>query len=650
MPATRRCVLLVGLAVLCVCASAQAAFVGPELWWYDSTNMQVQANVDALKARMDTAAAAGYTGVVLSDFKLALATYDPSLYTPKLAQVTQYAAQKGLKVTVGSFPFGYSEAVLRYDKNLAEGIAVNGENFTVAPDGKSLIFNPQSPAVNNTSFDLGSGSTSMTGWSLDSGRAYRDTTIARTGTASLKIAAGGGRGYGIQTLTVTPNRQVHVSVWVKTQGLSNTDLHIKLYDATKARQRDFTYDAFPVQSTQGWTQYDIVANTNSSTQLQLRLGTWGNSTGTAWFDDVQVQEVPLHNLVKAPGSPLKIYRPDGTVLSEGLDVDAVTDPNGFANGSFSVYHTPPTVTISNTNTHLLPGEAVKMDYYAVSPIYEYQNGASLTEQGVLDYMQSNLNSIRANFAAGTGVMMGYDEMRQMNSTKGAKDMNMTAGQLLAWHVAQTTSMIRAADGTAPLFTWSDMFDPNHNAVDNYYLVDGTIAGSWAGLPRYVTMMNWRRTAASLQFFAGLGNPQIISGYYDSGNGAAAATSELATAGTIAGIRGLMYTTWNSDYSQMVAYANAARTAWRPHLAGDADFSGVVDAGDYAAWFNNYGTGTMWEQGDFNGDAAVDAADYATWFNNYGQGSSAPVPEPATLALLALGGAMMLKRGINALRH
>ena len=37
--------------------------------------------------------------------------------------------------------------------------------------------------------------------------------------------------------------------------------------------------------------------------------------------------------------------------------------------------------------------------------------------------------------------------------------------------------------TREVVVWSDMFDPNHNAVDDYYLVNGTLAGSWEGLAR-----------------------------------------------------------------------------------------------------------------------------------------------------------------------
>ncbi|HUU31791.1 MAG TPA: dockerin type I domain-containing protein [Phycisphaerae bacterium] len=78
-------------------------------------------------------------------------------------------------------------------------------------------------------------------------------------------------------------------------------------------------------------------------------------------------------------------------------------------------------------------------------------------------------------------------------------------------------------------------------------------------------------------------------------------------------------------------------AWRmvpePPLPGDANLDHVVDALDYVVVSNNYGTGSTWIEGDVNGDGAVNALDFVVISNNYG----AHAPEPATLAMLGLGG-------------
>jgi hypothetical protein len=80
------------------------------------------------------------------------------------------------------------------------------------------------------------------------------------------------------------------------------------------------------------------------------------------------------------------------------------------------------------------------------------------------------------------------------------------------------------------------------------------------------------------------------------------------------------------------------------IAGDADGNGLVDQDDYKIWYDNYGVGTTWAQANFKGAGVTDQADYKTWYDNYGAGNTGGVtPEPATMALLVLGGVVALHR-------
>ena len=229
---------------------------------------------------------------------------------------------------------------------------------------------------------------------------------------------------------------------------------------------------------------------------------------------------------------------------------------------------------------LAEGQTVAIDSYSVFPDPGGGVGVCLTEPAVHTWMHQNLAAIAGIFPANSGFFLSYDEMRHMNSCALCRAKNLTAGQLLAWNVGQSVAEVNAVRPGAQLYVWSDMFDPNQNAVDNYYDVEGTIAGSWEGLPPGIIMMNWNlgALAKSLTWFSGKdpsamqphGFQQIIAGYYSApaGGGPEAAT-EMAAAMGVPGVIGAMYTTWDDDYTQLQQYADGIRGAWATYRASVA---------------------------------------------------------------------------------
>jgi hypothetical protein len=81
------------------------------------------------------------------------------------------------------------------------------------------------------------------------------------------------------------------------------------------------------------------------------------------------------------------------------------------------------------------------------------------------------------------------------------------------------------------------------------------------------------------------------------------------------------------------------------MRGDYNLDGYVDGTDLAIFKAGFGlSGAVWSGGDLNCDGFVDATDLAIFKANFGYAApGSPVPEPATLGLLALGAAALIRR-------
>jgi hypothetical protein len=141
-----------------------------------------------------------------------------------------------------------------------------------------------------------------------------------------------------------------------------------------------------------------------------------------------------------------------------------------------------------------------------------------------------------------------------------------------------------------------------------------------------------------------------TGGITSSSAAAAATSSTATA--------LGYAT-GAEFTAGSGLTTFAGHTFLPTdmlvmytLAGDGNMDGSVTFADFLQLQNHYNqAGTDWEQGDWNYDGSTTFADFLILQNNYNKvltpanlspGASAGVPEPASLAILGLALAALVR--------
>jgi hypothetical protein len=104
-----------------------------------------------------------------------------------------------------------------------------------------------------------------------------------------------------------------------------------------------------------------------------------------------------------------------------------------------------------------------------------------------------------------------------------------------------------------------MFDPYHNAVDNYYLVNGSLRVSNAPSSARIVNWNFDKRDQSLKHFADRGHSQTLAGYYDSDPSQIVTWLDSVVAGKIPRVQGVMYTTWRRNYDDLEKFARHVQT-------------------------------------------------------------------------------------------
>jgi hypothetical protein len=525
--------LVFALAASSWAAEAPAGSEPPrQLWLFYSTNFQVKESVERARQIWTRAAKAGYTHVLLGDSKLSHLGNEPDFYFRNVEEAKKIAAGLHLTLVPAVFDVGYSNSLLTNDPNLAEGLPVKDAEFVVHDGAARLVADP----------DVALGKPS-----------FVDDNLTVTGkSATFNGAAGGNCRFAFK-LSLPEYRCYHVSVKVKTADF-NGEVRIQAL----AGERGLQWQNLGVKHTQDWTEHDVVFNSLDHKDVTLYFGVWGvpakAAAGSLQWKDWTIEEAGLVNVLRRPGTPVVVKTEEGKPLVEGTDYEKIVDPrmgNVPWPGEYRSWHEVPSIKVIGGTVK--DGTKLRVSWYHPALIYDEQVCACINEPKTMELLADQAKRVKALFDA-PAYMMSHDEFRVLGWDESCMQRHQTPGQMLADNVRRCRELLQPQKA----YVWNDMFDPYHNAVEGpYYLVNGPWTGSWEGLDKDVTIVNWNygRRDESLKFFADRGHKQIIAGYYD---GSQDTRKWLESADKVKGVEGIMYTTWQNDFDHLEEFAKSCR--------------------------------------------------------------------------------------------
>jgi hypothetical protein len=549
------------------CQAQKASLDGTALkykWFYLSINLLPAENVTKTEALMKHAASLGYNGVLLDDYKFNILDRMEPVYFQHAEQIKTTAKKLGIEIIPSICPVGYSDGMLIHDPNLVEPLPVHDAVFGVR-NGEADVL-PSGNLLKNGGFEMMDGNKAI-GWTFqdDPGKvSFADSSVYHEGKLSLRLEnphSGNAQNERVmQSVKLVPYHYYLLTFWAKTHELVNSGNVNVLVLPDKKDAQSLAYPSLNMKKEEDWTRYQVVFNTLDNSNCNVYIGIWGGAGGQLWLDEVKLEEIGMVNLVRREGCPLTVKGEDGTLYKEGTDYAPVKDSmlgNAANSGGFDLYHTPPSI-------HLLPGSRIHegqkllVSYYHAAFTYDMQVTCCLTDPKVYAIMRDQMQRIEKLFHP-SAVMLGYDEIRVADWCELCQAKKETPGQLLAKSVHRCEEMVHKIMPQSRIYIWSDMFDPYHNAHGNYYLVNGSWAGSWKGLSPDTNVIDWNFDVRKndLPFFAARGHRQILAGYYDNTANPGYIRQWLDDAKGIKGVDGVMYTTWRQNYDDMEKFANAA---------------------------------------------------------------------------------------------
>ena len=534
----------------------------PYRWAMVRTQLESDGDVEKIRGIAETAASHGLNGILLGAGLDTLDALRPERQR-RLQAVRRICSERHLDIIPSIFTPGYGGGLLGEDRNLAEGLPVEGALF-VARDGQAILAADPPVRLRNGGFeDVREGALADFEVSGVLGRTvFQDATDVREGKVSLRLenfASQPGESIRLgQWVKVQPRRLYRLSGQVKARNLKASDpfgeTRFQLEVLGGDEKRPLQYENPPLAPTDDWHRVAVAFNTWGYDKVLVSPVVAGGGEGQVWIDDLQLEEIALVNVLRRPGTPLTVRgEANGVPYVEGKDFRYVADPLM----DFHFDHPSPVLQLL-PGSAIREGERLRVGFYHSVFLYNDQVPLCLAEPKAYELWNERVRTIEALLAP-RAWFLNADEHRALGTCQACKRSGQTLGEIQADSLTRQYRMIRALNPQAEVFVWSDMFDPHHNAGTEkkwYYLTEGSFAGSWKHIPKDVNIVCWyfERREASLKHFSSLGFKTMAGAYYDADD-LSNPTAWLQSLDATPGAVGILYTTWLDKYELLGAFGD-----------------------------------------------------------------------------------------------
>jgi hypothetical protein len=532
----------------------------PKYIWFQMTNPLTEDDYLAKgKELLTSAKSHGINGVVLAGGLDSISRWDEKRIN-RLREFKQHCDQLGIEVIPGIFSVGYGSPLI-FNPNLAAATPFNDIPYVAR--GNKATFQNGTNIIKNPGFEISDTKGQPNDFKLlekINEIVFYDTREKHSGRASIRLENFNLNQWGharlVQPVTLRKNSLYEISAWIKTENfdppytVNFKTLHNQTYQPLEMHERP----KLP-EKTQDWTRHRMTFFSGENTSAWLYFGTWEAKSGKIWIDDIELKEINIATDVPLrPGTPIVVKSADRNITFEkGADYEIPPLTALYKGRTELVINIPSGSRISD-------GEKLIVSGYSVSKVDHedgYQISVCMSEPELYEIWDSQVK-ILYSILKMKKAFLTMDEIRGGGGCKACQDRHMSMAQILGDCVHKEVAILRKYDPKMEIFIWSDMFDPNANAHDNYYKVVGSFDGSWKYVPKDVVMACWLydRRKKSLSFFESEGFHTMGCPYYDkkSLDDTVGWFDDLAnTKGSV----GIMYTTWKYDFSFLNQFADYA---------------------------------------------------------------------------------------------